>query len=232
MGMDLSYPPFETIDENGQPHGVSVELAQALADSLHKKLRIENIPFTGLIPSLQNGRVDCVISSMTDTTERRRSVDFSKAYLSTGLAILLPKNSAVTSIRDLDQPDRKVVVRQGTTGELWARDRLKSARVIAVEKENSAVLEVVEGKVDAFIYDQMSIWRNGEMNPGTTRTLLAPLTVESWAIAFRKGNDSLRESANAFLEQFRKDGGFERLGDKYLREQKEAFRREGIPFVF
>jgi ABC-type amino acid transport substrate-binding protein len=56
--MDLSYPPFETIDENGKPAGISVELAQALADTLKQPLRIENMPFVGLIPSLQNKRID------------------------------------------------------------------------------------------------------------------------------------------------------------------------------
>ncbi len=70
--MDLSYPPFETIDENGKPAGISVRISQALADYLGRPLRIENMPFVGLIPSLQNGRIDCIISSMTDTPERRQ----------------------------------------------------------------------------------------------------------------------------------------------------------------
>jgi polar amino acid transport system substrate-binding protein len=89
VGMDLSYPPFETIDPAGKPTGVSVEIAEALAQSLGKTLRVENIPFTGLIPSLQTRKIDCIISSMTDTPERRDSVDFSNPYISTGLALLV-----------------------------------------------------------------------------------------------------------------------------------------------
>ena len=69
VGMDLSYPPFETIDTTGKPTGVSVDLAEALGHSLGRPLRIENIPFTGLIPSLKTGKIDCIISSMTDTPE-------------------------------------------------------------------------------------------------------------------------------------------------------------------
>jgi polar amino acid transport system substrate-binding protein len=230
VGMDLSYPPFETIDESGKPAGISVELARALADTLQRPLRIENLPFVGLIPSLQNGRIDCIISSMTDTPERRQSIAFSDPYLSTGLALLAGANADFSN--SIDRQGRTLVVRQGTTGELWARANLKEAKLLSVEKENSAVLEVIQGKADAFIYDQMSVWQNWKKNPVTTRAILTPLQKEYWAIGVRKDNEALRLKINEFLKDFRAKGGFEQLGDKHLGEQKEAFRKEGIPFYF
>lgn len=232
VGMDLSYPPFETIDEAGRPSGVSVDLAQALADSLQRPLQIENIPFTGLIPSLNNGRVDCVISSMTETAERSKAVSFSKPYLTIGLAVLVGSESDIRRPTDLDRPGRTVAVRQGTTGEVWARSELKQAKVLALEKENAAVLEVVQGKADAFIYDQMSIWQNAKQHPDTTRAILTPLKEESWAVAVKLGNETLREQINIFIEAFRAQGGFDKLGDTYLKDQKDAFAKEGIPFYF
>jgi polar amino acid transport system substrate-binding protein len=232
VGMDLSYPPFETIDENGKPAGISVRISQALADYLGPPLRIENIPFVGLIPSLQNGRIHCIISSMTDTPERRQSIAFSDPYLSIGLAMLAGVKSNITGPADLDRPERTLVVRQGTTGELWARANLKAAKVLSVEKENSAVLEVIQGKADAFIYDQMSVWQNWKKNQETTRAILTPLQKEHWAVGVRKDNDELRLKINAFLKDFRDRGGFQKLGDEFLREQKEAFRKENIPFYF
>jgi polar amino acid transport system substrate-binding protein len=150
VGMDLSYPPFETIGPSGKPEGVSVDLAEALGKFLGKPVRIENIPFTGLIPSLKTGKIDCIISSMTDTPERRASIAFSEPYLSTGLALLVPANSAVRTQQDLNQPGKTLAVRQGTTGEVWARANLKNARILSLEKESSAVLEVIQGRADAF----------------------------------------------------------------------------------
>ena len=232
VGMDLSYPPFETIDENGKPTGISVRLAEALADFLGRPLRIENVPFVGLIPSLQNKRIDCIISSMTDTAERRQSIAFSDPYLSIGLALLAGARSDLASPDDIDRSERTLVVRQGTTGELWARTHLKNAKVLAVEKENSAVLEVLQGKVDAFIYDQMSVWQNWKKHPEATRAILAPLQKEHWAIGIRKDNDELRLEINAFLKEYREKGGFQKLGDEFLSEQKKAFERENIPFYF
>ena len=232
VGMDLSYPPFETIDPSGKPTGVSVELAGALAESLGKRLRIENIPFTGLIPSLQTGKIDCIISSMTDTPERRGSVAFSDPYVGTGLALLVGKDSPASSIGDIDQPGKTLAVRQGTTGEVWARAYIQNARILALEKESAAVLEVVQGKADAFIYDQMSIWKNAQEQPEKTRALLAPVRKEQWAVALRQEDSDLRQKINAFLKDFRAAGGFEKLGDKYLGDQKAAFREQGIEFYF
>jgi polar amino acid transport system substrate-binding protein len=232
VGMDLSYPPFETIDESGKPIGVSVRLAEDLANFLGRPLRIENIPFVGLIPSLQNKRIDCIISSMTDTPERRQSIAFSDAYLSIGLALLAGARSDLSSASEMDKPGRTLVVRQGTTGELWARSNLKNAKLLSVEKENSAVLEVLQGKADAFVYDQMSVWQNWQKHPESTRALLAPLQKEHWAIGIRKDNDELRLKINAFLKDYRQKGGFQRLGDEFLSEQKKAFEQENIPFYF
>lgn len=232
VGMDLSYPPFETIDASGKPTGVSVDLAQALAESLGRPVRIENIPFTGLIPSLNTGKIDCVISSMTDTPERRTSISFSDPYLTIGLALLVAKDSPVQSQKDLDQPGRTLAVRQGTTGEVWARANIRNAKILSLEKEAAAVLEIVQGKADAFLYDQMSVWKNAQEHPDSTRALLSPLKQESWAVGLKLGNDELKSQINEFLKTFRASGGFERLGDKYLGDQKEAFRKQGLAFYF
>lgn len=232
VGMDLSYPPFETIGADGEPSGVSVELARALAAELGRPLAIENMPFTGLIPSLQTGKIDLIISSMTATPERARAVAFSDPYLTTGLGALVPHDSAAAALADLDQPGKTIVVRQGTTGEVFARANIKQARILALEKENACVLEIIQGKADAFIYDQMSVFQNAKRNPGKARALLAPLQKEAWAIAMKRGDDDLLAAVNAFLAKFRAGGGFDRLAEKFLGEEKKAFAEAGVPFVF
>lgn len=231
VGMELAYPPFEMTDPQGKPTGVSVDLAQALADSLGRPLRVENIPFDGLIPALKTGRIDLIISSMTATPERAESIDFSDRYLRTGLALLASKSSDVGGVRGLGS-GHTVVVKLGTTGEIYARDRLPEATLHVLKDEAACVLEVVEGKADAFIYDQMSVYRHWSRNRETTRPLLEAFQKEDWAIGIRKGNDDLRDKVNAFLADFRGRGGFEELGDKYLAEMKQVFKELGYDFVF
>lgn len=232
IGMELAYPPFEMTDAQGEPTGVSVDLAQSLGEYLHRPVAIQNIPFDGLIPSLKTGKIDLIISSLTATPVRRESIDFSEPYLTTGLALLVPIRSNVQSVRDLEAPGRIVAVKKGTTGVLYATEKLPQARLLVLDKESACVLEVAQGKADAFIFDQLSVWQNSTRQADKTRGLLQPFTTEPWAVGLRKGDDALRTQVNAFLTDFRAQGGFTRLGEKWLKEQRTAFEQQGIPFVF
>lgn len=232
IGMELNYPPFEMTDTQGNPSGVSIDLAHSLATYLHRDLQIENIPFKGLIPALKTGRIDLIISSMTATDERRKSIDFSDPYLSTGLAILVQKESLIQSINDVDQPKMNVVVRSGTTSDTYAHQHFHSAHVLYLDTDSACALEIIQGKADAFIYDQMSIFQFAKKHPDTTRALLNPFQKESWAIGIRLGNSELKKQVNSFLADFKAKKGFDALGDKYLKEDKEAFRQMGFPFYF
>jgi len=230
--MELSYPPFEMTDERGQPAGVSVDLARDLGKFLGREVEIQNIPFDGLIPSLQTRKIDLIISSMTATPERSRAIAFSDPYLKTGLCLLAGKNSPIQGIQEADAPGRVLVVKRGTTGHVYATDNIKNARVLVLDTEAACVLEVVQGKADAFIYDQISTYENWRRNPETTRALLKPFQEESWAAGMRKDDTDLRQDVNRFLQDYKARGGFEKLGDRYLGGQKEAFRKLGYPFYF
>jgi polar amino acid transport system substrate-binding protein len=232
VGMELAYPPFEMQDPQGNPAGVSVDMAKALGEYLREPVEIENMGFSGLIPALKTGKIDLIISSMTETPERAQSIDFSDPYLSTGLCLLVKKDSSIQGIGDVDRAGVTVVVKQGTTGQAYARDHLKNATVLVLDKETSCVLEVIQGKADAFIYDQMSTYSNWKRNADSTRPILKPFQAETWAIGIRQGNGDLRDKVNAFLKDYRAKGGFEQLGDKYLSEQKAAFKEMNVPFVF
>lgn len=230
VGMELAYPPFEMTDPQGKPSGVSVDLATDLARSLGRPVLIQNMAFDGLIPALKTGKVDLVISSLTATAEREKAIDFSDPYVSTGLCLLLKKDSAAQGIADLDKVGVKVAVKKGTTGHLYASSRLKNAEILVLDKESAAVLEVTQGKADAFIYDQMSTYQNWRRNSATTRAVLEPFQRESWAVGIRKGNDELKSKVNSFLKAYREQGGFDQLGDRYLKEMKAEFKRLGYAF--
>ncbi len=232
VGMELAYPPFEMTDEQGQASGVSVDLATALARELGRELVIENIAFDGLIPALKTGRIDLIISSLTRTDERAESIDFSDPYLETGLCLLVGRKSPIQTAGDLDHPDRTIAVKKGTTGHTYAATRLTKASVLVLDREAAAVLEVVQGKADAFIYDQFSVFQHWQRHTEATRAILQPFQKERWAVGARKGDAGLVTSVNRFLARFRKDGGFDRLGDRWLGEPKEGFRKLGLDFVF
>jgi polar amino acid transport system substrate-binding protein len=77
IAMDATYPPFEYTNETGEFTGVSVDLGKAIGEHLGRHVEFRNINFDGLIAALKSGSVDIIISSVTASDERRKSVDFS-----------------------------------------------------------------------------------------------------------------------------------------------------------
>ena len=231
VGMELSYPPFEMTNTKGEPDGISVGIAQGLAKFLNRDLKIENMSFDGLIPALKTGSIDLIISSLTVNEERKNSIDFSEPYVNTGLAILVSKNSIIKNEKDLDQKNFQIAVKKGTTAQAWALKNLKEAKVLAFDKENTAVLEVIQNKANAFIYDQMSIYHHWKKNQEQTKALLTAFQKESWAIGIRKGNPELTRKTNLFIQDFRKKKGFSDLADKFLKKEKDIFKNLGVDFI-
>lgn len=233
IGMELAYPPFETKDEQGNPVGVSVDLAEALGEYLDRPVKIENINWDGLIPSLQTGKVDAVISSMTITDKRKEVIDFSDPYASSYLGLLVNKNSNIKSIEDLNQEGKIIDVKKGTTGYLYANENLKKAKINGLSSENACVVEVTQGKADAFIYDQLTIYRQNKLNEETTEAILIPFqSSESWGIGVKKDNTDLLNKINDFIKDFKEKEGFKDITEKHLKEEKETFDQLGFPWFF
>lgn len=233
VAMELAYPPFETKDDAGNPTGIAVDFMQDFADRYGYTLVVENTAWDGLIPSLQTDKADCVISSMTITDERAQVVDFSDPYAMAQLAILANANSGIEEAADLNQPGKKVAVKTGSTGDVYATKNLTNAEIVRLADESACVTEVVQGKADGFLYDQLTIYRNNLANPDTTKAVFIPFQdPESWGIAVKKGDTELLEQLNAFIAESKEDGEFDHLTEKYLSEEKKAFDEHNFKWFF
>lgn len=233
VAMELAYPPFETKDDAGNPAGISVDLMNDFGAAYGYDVVIENTAWDGLIPSLQTGKADCVISSMTITDERKQTVDFSEPYAMAQLAILASSASGIASIDDLNQQDKTVAVKTGSTGDVYATNNLTNAQILRLADESACVTEVVQGRADGFLYDQLTIYRNHEANPDTTTAVYIPFQdPEEWGIAVAKGNTELLDQLNAFIEECKQDGEFDRLTEKFMPNEKAAFDELGFKWFF
>lgn len=232
VGMELAYPPFETTDTQGNPTGFSVDLAKDLGKYLGRPVVIENMAYGGLIPSLMTKKIDIILSSMSITKEREKAISFSDPYANSFLTILASSKSKVKHPMDLNAPGMQIAVKNGTTGHLVATEYFPKAEILVFQKETAAVLEVSQHKVDAFIYDPMSIYKNWKNYKDTTTPILEKFQTsnEYWGIGYRKQDKKLGKEINSFLKEYKKNGGFEKLTDKYLKEEKEQFKAQGIPF--
>jgi len=233
VGMELKYPPFETIDSNGNPEGVSVLMAESLGEYLGREVEIIDTAYASLIPALESGNIDIIISSMTINEKRMEVVDFSDPYTTSQLMMLVHKDSIVKSYRDLDDSEVIIASKTGTIGALWAAANAPNAVIKNIDEEASAVLEVAQGNADVFIYDPLSIVNHQKNFPDTTLALLEALpNTQGWGIAMRKGEDDLRSDINEWLKKAKSDGTFEDIREKYLKEKVQEFEESGLDFFF
>ena len=233
VAMELAYPPFETRDEAGNPSGLSVSFMESFAEAYGYDLVIENTAFDGLIPALQTGMADAVMSSITITDEREEQVDFTDPYAVAQLAILANAQSGIASIDDLNQVGRTVAVKTGSTGDVYATNNLTNATIVRLSDESACVAEVVQGRADGFLYDQLTIYRNQAANPDATEAVYIPFQdAEYWGIAVQSGDDELREQLNEFIAACKENGEFDRLTEEYLADEYAAFKELGFRWFF
>ena len=102
IAIDTAIPPFGMTDDKMQPTGSDIETAKLLAADWG--LQFEHVPTTGAsrIPSLQTGKADLVISTLSYTAERAKVIDFSKGYAVLRTVIAAPKSVNVKSLAELE----------------------------------------------------------------------------------------------------------------------------------
>ncbi|MBU2550304.1 MAG: transporter substrate-binding domain-containing protein [Proteobacteria bacterium] len=226
-GMEIGYYPFEYLDPKGRPVGFDVDLAGMVARELKVDLEIADLAWKELIPALEAGRIDCILSAMSRNEERAARVGFTGPYFETGLCVLLSKKRApgITEIKQLDAPDRIVTVLDGTEAGLASKKFFTQAQVRPLPSEAEGVQAVAGGRADAFVSDQISIWKRYKDYADTTYAILNPFTLEHFSIAVAKTDPELLDRLNRFLKAIQADGRYDDLYQKYFSAMGRSFRK-------
>ena len=222
IGTEPEFPPFESKNAQGDYVGFDMDMVREFAKDLGVNLRIEEMAFDSLPTALASRKIDLIVSGMTATPERAKSRAFSDPYFHTGLCLLVNAKSGITKPEDVN--GKRLAVKLGTTGDINATKLFKDVEVTKFDSEGACAREVVTGRADAFLYDQLSILRHHRNNPDTTRALLEPLTKEPYAMATRLGDRKFVDRINRFLSDIRADGRYEKLRQKHFAELPDGSR--------
>ena len=185
-GLSAVQPPFNMKNRSGEVVGLDVDIVRALAQAMGVKLRVVERPFADLLPSLEKGEVDLVISGLTITPERNARVAFAGPYFISGKAVL-SRSEAIAAAQDvaaLDAANRTFVALAGSTSEGFVRQNMPRAKLVTVPDYDAGVRAVMDGKADGMVADllicMLSVWRNPNAGLSTSKV---PLTAEPLGIA-------------------------------------------------
>lgn len=216
VGAETTFPPFEYQEQGSSEYtGFDMDLIRAIAKELGLSVEIKSMQFDGLIPALQAGNIDAIISAVTITDERKAKVDFSDPYYNSGLAIVVSRdNTAVKSFKDLE--GKKLAVQIGTTSASEAK-KIKNAVVREFNSTSDAYLELKAGGADAVIND-LPVSQDFLNKGGNAYAKLVGeiLNSEQYGIAVKKDNADLLKKINAGLAALRKNGEYDKLYVKWF----------------
>ena len=187
VGTSASYPPLTFKAKDGQAYGLDMDVAQAIAFAMGVNLRKEIIPFEDLIPALEKGKIDLIISSMTITPQRNLRVAYIGPYFISGQAILTTKELAINlnGAADVNKPDFSISVPRGTTTEIIAKNLLPKAKIVVAASTTDALAMLMNKKVKAMMADYPYVTVEAFRNKDKGYIAIPPFSVEPLGIAVR-----------------------------------------------
>ena len=233
VGTAPNYPPL-AFKENGQLRGVELELAQRLAQELNTKVSVIETRWEDLIPALEKGEIDVIMSGMSITEDRSQRVRFTVPYLNIGQMALIRK-ADYERLRErsaMDQPTSRIGFVAGTTGEGFAREQLQRATLVPLLSTDDGIAALRSNRIDFFIQDAPAIWRitgNLQAQYPDLMGRYRLLTAEYLAWAVRKNDDALLEKLNAVLLRWEQNGKLDTTLDHWIPVRKIAIDIEPAP---
>lgn len=195
-------PPYAFLDpESGEVCGIDVDIVQAAAERLGRRLVIRAVPFAELLPSVKNGTADFAASAITITEGRMHDADFSESYAEEGCAFLYRTGDPPpTMIRA--EGLRVGVVESMSSDFYLTRHGIEPFRFRSLPE---LVEELGAGRLDAVFYDQSALVAEAEASGGAF-AVTPRETREFYGIAVQKGRPELLAAVNAVIRE-RKAGG-------------------------
>ncbi|MCB2148996.1 MAG: transporter substrate-binding domain-containing protein [Deltaproteobacteria bacterium] len=221
VGTAANMPPLNMLDKSGVPMGLDVDLAGYLAGAMGVKLSLVIKPFPELLPALEAGDVDMVISGMTITPERNMKVAFVGPYHISGKALLTKFKSMVTSedTSKLNSEAFAFTALEGSTAASLVKTIMPKARLITAKDYDAAVDMVLTNQVDALIADYHVCVLSLLRHPGEGLvSLITPFTYEPLGIAMPAGDAQMINWTTNFLNTMRESNELIKLKVKWFED--------------
>jgi ABC-type amino acid transport substrate-binding protein len=231
IGTRTGSPPFAYINKNNEWVGFSIDLVEqlvkpSLEKAVGKSIKVEKKESTPptRIPLLSSNAVDLIAGTMTDTPQRRESVDFSLTFFYTGAQFMVKKGSPIKGVNDIS--GKRIAAQQGSTNAKILREKYAQAQLREFPDQPAAFQALLQGQVDAYTNDGIQLFglKAKAPNPNDWDVVGDFYSEEPYGMAMRKGDTKFKEAVDAGLRN-----GFE--SGKYFEVYEKWFGAKGeLPY--
>ena len=223
IGTRTGSPPFAYINKNNEWVGFSIDLVEVLVKpsiekAVGRSIKIEKKESTPptRIPLLTSNSVDLIAGTMTDTPQRRESVDFSLTFFYTGAQFLVKKGSPIKSINDIG--GKRIAAQQGATNAKIIREKYPQAQLREFPDQPAAFQALLQGQVDAYTNDGIQLYglKAKAPNPNDWDVVGDFYSEEPYGMAMRKGDTKFKAAVDAGLKNGFESGKYFEIYEKWF----------------
>lgn len=223
LAADFTYPPFNYKDEQGQPAGFDVEIANALCEEMKVQCEWVSQSWDGLIPALMSRKADAIMASMRITEERKRKILFTDKYYKTPARFMAHKNSNMTIDKE-SLKGKTIGVQIGTIHDRYVTDKYSDvAEIKRYVGQDEVFLDFEKERLDLVFgnTDQLQLAYLDKPQGGSAELVGEAITDpayigEGTAIALRKQDKALAKQFNQAIASIRADGTYDKIAQKYF----------------
>ena len=225
VGTSADYPPFESVDANGNKVGFDVDLMTEIAKRLGVKLEWVDMPFDSLIASVQEGKIDASISAFNYSEERDKTIDFSDAYYTSEDAFTVADGFAGTIAKPEDVAKFKVGVQTGTTQDSWLTDglvkdgSLPEENLFRYDRVDQAMLDLKNGRIEVMMSDYVPAQALAKQLGGLNIVYHGVLSSGPMNLVIPQDDKELQKAINDIIKQLQDEGFIDKLAVKYFAAQ-------------
>ncbi|MBN1828858.1 MAG: basic amino acid ABC transporter substrate-binding protein [Deltaproteobacteria bacterium] len=218
VATDATWPPMEMVDENKNIVGFDIDFFKAVAKEAGFKVEFKNTAWDGIFAGIAAGKYDAIISSVTITEERQKTMDFSLPYINAGQILVVPKsNEGATKIADLK--GKKVGAQIGTTGAFEIK-KVEGVELKGYDEIGLAFEDMAAGRIAAVVCDT-PVAANYALQQQEYKEKFKiagiPFTEEFYGVVVKKGNKKLLNIINKGIKAVQSKGIDKELEKKWLR---------------
>jgi len=219
VGMAGNMPPMNMTSKEGELIGYEVDLAKAMAAAMGVRAKLEVIPFAELLPALQSGKIDLILSNMTITPGRNLKVAFVGPYFTSGKAFMtkIKTIALADEAGDIDAKKTKLVALKGSTSQAFVEKAIPDATLVTAKDYDEAVKMVLEDKVHAMVADYpicvVSVFRYPDQG---LLSVVTSLTYEPIGVGVPAGDPLLVNWVENFMGIAAETGLLQELKEKWL----------------
>lgn len=224
VGAGGTYRPFEYENNQKQLEGFDIDIIKAIASAENFHVQLVNTPWEGIFTTLNSGDRDIIISGITITDKRKTMVDFSNPYFPAQQAIVVPRDSTITSLQELKNTTVGVV--NSSTGDIVVSDLLGKNNTAIKRFDNTPLLlqELFEDGIGAAVGDVGVIKYYTKQHPEKQFRLVDDVSFERryFGIAVAKGNLPLLQKINSGLKKIITDGTYTKIYQTWFDDEVPA----------